>query len=64
MPTLSDAQEACSLIGRAQLAAREALIMGDLSLAWLWFQNAETAARDGRDIVQQIQVEAKKGGVK
>jgi hypothetical protein len=64
MPTLSHAQEACSLISRAQLAAREALIMGDLSLAWLWFQNAEIAARDGRDIVHQIQVEAKKGGAK
>jgi len=62
MPTLSDVQEACSLVGRAQLAAREALIMGDLSLAWLWFQNAETAAKDGRDLVHGLQVEAKKGG--
>jgi hypothetical protein len=64
MPALNDALEECRLIGRAQIAAREALIAGDLSFAWLWFQTAEIAARDGRDLVMDMQREAKKGGGK
>lgn len=52
MPTLSQAQEACSLIGRAQLAAREAMIAGDLVLALQWFREIEDSVNHGRDLLR------------
>jgi hypothetical protein len=54
MPTLSQAQEACSLIGRAQLAAREAMIAGQLSQALWWTHEVKAEADNGRDILRAL----------
>ena len=63
MTTLNDAQEACSLIGRAQLAAREALIAGDLSMGMSHLFEAQAQSENALDVIKAL-IEAQNGGGK